>query len=691
MSIQSEIERIEQNVANTYDALEEQGATMPTQKNSNNLAATARTVSAGSGGTTVQADLAVNDPSNPRYVKNRTHWKEVFDGPEGEVISETAVSFTSNIKTITGAMSDAIKVGGKYIVTWNGTDYECIGKASDDGNYIGNGSFMNVGSMTLEDTGEPFCVLLFGGTYYMVYKADKTAETITVKVVGVKETIWHKLDKGYLDEALQFGSEMVEILPETTVEIDPDNGGELAATALLVEGQSYKVKYNGAEYDCTCTMVTFDDDSDGVPEDFYFLGNAGALLGTGDTGEPFIILSIPAFGVFAINSLDGSTSATVSITGEVVKKLDGKFLPNGVPYKEMGLVEILPEMTVEGGEEVPIMTEIELVEGNTYTVKWNGVEYTCVAHKWEMDGFTAGIVVGDYGLITMGAPVTGDPFIIADLSAEFAAEAGGVPTMLMCIDGSTSVTLSITNKAEVAHKIAGELLPEGVPYVEPFDDVIMAAWPSSITPEGTFTDHVGALAVGNIYKVNWGGTIYECTAQEAPGYGAALGNLSILGGKASSDPFGIVLTSPSAQVETGFTGIILCDDPPENYEFSIVGGWKVRQIDKRCLPDSTEPLVVKVKSEGDGVYASDITYAEVEAALCGDTPRMVYLLVVHNTLGYLVNGGSCYTFSNLNGGSFYFQSIGGFSQSGTPILKVSVIEWKDDNTISLYKNAQLTT
>lgn len=44
MSVKSEIERLSQNVADTYAALEELGATMPTARNSNNLAATAASV-----------------------------------------------------------------------------------------------------------------------------------------------------------------------------------------------------------------------------------------------------------------------------------------------------------------------------------------------------------------------------------------------------------------------------------------------------------------------------------------------------------------------------------------------------------------------------------------------------------------------------------------------------------------------
>lgn len=44
MSVQSQIDRINQNVANTYAVLEGYGATMPTERNSDNLSATAATV-----------------------------------------------------------------------------------------------------------------------------------------------------------------------------------------------------------------------------------------------------------------------------------------------------------------------------------------------------------------------------------------------------------------------------------------------------------------------------------------------------------------------------------------------------------------------------------------------------------------------------------------------------------------------
>lgn len=46
MSVQSQIDRIEQNVENTYDVLEEAGAVMPETRNSNNLAETAASICA---------------------------------------------------------------------------------------------------------------------------------------------------------------------------------------------------------------------------------------------------------------------------------------------------------------------------------------------------------------------------------------------------------------------------------------------------------------------------------------------------------------------------------------------------------------------------------------------------------------------------------------------------------------------
>lgn len=477
MSIQSEINRIKNNVAATYSAMEEQGATMPTQQNSANMAATARTIPTGSGGgTTVQADWSVNDSSNARYVKNRTHWKEVFDGPEGEIIPETSVAFTSNIKTITGAMSDAIHAGGLYIVTWNGTEYQCVGKSGSDGNYIGNGSFMNAGSITFEDTGEPFCVLLFGGTYYQLWKGSTTAETVTVKVVGKKETVWHKLDSRFLNEALQFGAGMAEILPETTVEIDPDMGeGYLTNKIGLVVGDTYAVKWNGAEYNCIAQDAAVPIDEDGNTLSIgVCVGDFGLMLGGESTGEPFLIIAANAigeqeFGVpTPILALDGSTSVTLSIAGEVITKLDSKYLNEALQFGETtiygdtltwdGKTDGLVSVVIDEGAGFCKVSDSVITKENCA----NGFSLTFFGETIPLDGETAQSFFFDDGFMFTEyiAVVPFNNYFFEDMGLTF-PEAGvyfvyadGACTSELVIPGFTAFA-----KTEVT-KINKKFLPE---------------------------------------------------------------------------------------------------------------------------------------------------------------------------------------------------------------------------------------
>ena len=618
MSIQSEINRLKNNVAATYAAMEEQGATMPTQQNSANLAATARTIPTGSrGGTTVQADWAVNNPTKAAYVKNRTHWKEDFDGPEGEVISETEVSFTSNIKTVTGAMSDGIQVGGLYVVSWNGTDYECVGKSGSDGNYIGNGSFMNAGSITFEDTGEPFCVLLFGGTYYQLWKATTTTETVTVKVVGKKETVWHKLDKRYLDEALQFGNEMVEILPETTVEIETDSGeGYLTYKIGLAVGNAYAVKWNGTEYNCIAQDVVVPIDEDGNTLSIgVCVGDLGLMLGGESTGEPFVIIATNAigeqeFGVpTLIQALDGSASVTLSITYNGIKKIDGKYLPDGVPYIESDLVLLLPTTTAEVIPDegmAPFVDVADLVIGNAYTVNYNGVEYPCVAQPYEEDGMVLGCVLGNFDAMT-GAGDTGEPFVLICVFSEM-VEALGIGMICFPLDGAEIVTVAICSGSKTIHKIAGELLPNGMPYAETFDDVIMAETEVDFASGGMIPiiTPITKLEIGKTYNVNWGSKTYHCVARKSTGTISAV--VAELGFDAANRgnweteicPFEISVLSEDAMAELGAYGFITARNSANlSYRddkkvlVSIVGGFSSAPVDERCLPTNCKVLHIK--------------------------------------------------------------------------------------------------
>ena len=125
---------------------------------------------------------------------------------------------------------------------------------------------------------------------------------------------------------------------------------------------------------------------------------------------------------------------------------------NDIPDRPFGttttIQEILPEtkvLEVEG--TLVVMAVPTLVDGNTYTVTWNGVDYTCVAHTTE--GLT---VVGDIGAMT-GGESTGEPFVIAPMIRQ------GF-TMVASFNGETDITLSIRGEVKEVTQLEVKYLPQ---------------------------------------------------------------------------------------------------------------------------------------------------------------------------------------------------------------------------------------
>ena len=124
-----------------------------------------------------------------------------------------------------------------------------------------------------------------------------------------------------------------EVLPETTIVIDPESGeGVIVDELLLSVGNSYIVSYNGTEYTCESKNFLF------LNMEFKALGNIGVIDESGEIGitdEPFLILAFPesmAESVRAyagIYALDGSEEVTLSIYGNVIKKISKDLLPPG--------------------------------------------------------------------------------------------------------------------------------------------------------------------------------------------------------------------------------------------------------------------------------------------------------------------------------------------------------------------------
>jgi hypothetical protein len=138
------------------------------------------------------------------------------------------------------------------------------------------------------------------------------------------ETVVQTIDPKFLPEGYP-RTKMVEILPETTVEVDPETGEGFLPDVLDVKaGDTVKVKWNGAEYNCTAELSPDPE----LP--VVVIGN----LAVEDIGEPFIMMFLDAemaadFGAgVAFTALDGSTSITLSIQGlTVVQPLAPMYLP----------------------------------------------------------------------------------------------------------------------------------------------------------------------------------------------------------------------------------------------------------------------------------------------------------------------------------------------------------------------------
>ena len=117
--------------------------------------------------------------------------------------------------------------------------------------------------------------------------------------------------------------------------------------------------------------------------------------------------------------------------------------------------------------------------------------------------------------------------------------------------------------------------------------------------------------VGEVYKVSWDGTVYECTCVGFSGE-IAIGNLSIAGaGSDTGEPFVVgVMGDGEAMIYTL--------DTSASHTFSISGFVpEVVKIDRKYLP-TTVGFITYTSAGDDGIYSSDLTYNELyEILLAG--------------------------------------------------------------------------
>jgi len=221
----------------------------------------------------------------------------------------------------------------------------------------------------------------------------------------------------------------------------------------VIAGEKYIVYWNDDKYEREAFMLN----------DAVVLGNGKLAGGSEDTGEPFCFWDMSP-SICAL-SKETTTSETITVAVEKVVSetfctMDSKFLPEniggGADLLEPCVGTILPETVVDLTVDMPgLPNSLDLIDGETYTVTWNGTAYTCVAHLITMDGMS-GTVLGNMSM--MDGEDTGEPFVLMVLPAELAAQMG-MRVSIEALDGSESVTLSI---AGTTMKIKTEYLPDGI-------------------------------------------------------------------------------------------------------------------------------------------------------------------------------------------------------------------------------------
>lgn len=235
-------------------------------------------------------------------------------------------------------LNGTIEVGKTYSVNLGGACIfsgaaKILGEGADIMTVIGN-----TGLVGGENTGEPFMVAIVpnslipsvGGTVMAAVPtsldlSEGDGEYLTITGDGM---VYKTVPFEYLPEGVG-GVGIGYVLPEVTLEALEADDGMMAVTtplnASITVGNEYTVVWNGTEYRCIAQGV----DAEGTT--IFVLGNMAADGGT-DTGEPFLIVDGSLYGEgigLVIMPLDGSTTATLSISGEIIKKIPSKYLDLG--------------------------------------------------------------------------------------------------------------------------------------------------------------------------------------------------------------------------------------------------------------------------------------------------------------------------------------------------------------------------
>lgn len=452
-----------------------------------------------------QADLAVNDPADPAYVKNRTHYVG-----EEEMLPDINVVFNDPTSLHYFPALIGFTPGETYTITWDGTPYtvKAITAVVQGAPMIGVGNMVFAGG---ENNGLPFGIVDIPVTN-MSAVGSLTAGTHTFRVGREKV---HKIDPKYYERlawtdpgnitnTLEWDGDItgkyaveLQIGNNPTAHYYIANISDQVLTMEQLDGATLTyIDYNGESVEVTLVagenLKDMAADNDGAKgcyinpdslvsmhfmQESYTHGGFTLPVGISTSIVTSDIEGEPAQGY--LSSLTGDKLQFGS-PGEI-HKLDPKYYERLAWDESVLLLDTV--LDIGSDNATNIVGSMGIVSGEKYTVVWDGVSYECEAMDANFGGVD-GIGIGNFGMI--GLENTGEPFLIGDApSFGIIAAMGATGSHTVCV------------KALGVHKIDNKFI----------DAEWMATGPQMISGEAILTDltattstnaEASGLAVANV-------------------------------------------------------------------------------------------------------------------------------------------------------------------------------------------------
>ena len=249
-----------------------------------------------------------------------------------------------------------------------------------------------------------------------------------------------------------------------TLTWDGSTDGKLIVADMLVKVSDAVATADDLTNGCTVTGVGTAKEF--TPDDYFVFGDVftvsdAAIFALKDNAE-FNGIVLPEKGMYVALETQALAPVSITIPGytgfmtTTVKTIDGKYLPEGLPYVEREVKAILTDAkpTLVSDSQYSLPDVIPFVVGSEYTVKWNGTEYKLVCGVTEAYNVTLQAVGNP---VAFGGEDNGTPFFIA--SAPELPGLTGIGALIVDLTQSgQEITLSITGPVETVHKLDNKFL-----------------------------------------------------------------------------------------------------------------------------------------------------------------------------------------------------------------------------------------